>query len=35
MDFNAIIEMITGLLAGIEIEGIIATITELLGGLLG
>lgn len=35
MDFNAIIEMITGLLAGIDIEGIIATITGLLGGLLG
>lgn len=35
MDFNAIIEMITGLLAGIDIEGIIATITGLLGGIIG
>ncbi len=35
MDFNAIIEMITGLLAGIDIESIIATITGLLGDLLG
>ena len=35
MDFAGILEMITGLLAGIEIEGLIATITGLLGGLLG
>lgn len=35
MDFAGILEMITGLLAGIDIEGLIATITGLLGGLLG
>ncbi len=35
MDFAGILEMITGLLGGVDIEGIIATITGLLGGLLG
>lgn len=35
MDFAAILEMIMSLLGGIDLEGIIATITGLLGGLLG
>ena len=35
MDFSAILEMIMSLLGGIDLEGVIATITGLLGGLMG
>lgn len=35
MDLTAILEMIMGIIGGIDIEGIIATITSLLGTILG
>lgn len=35
MDFNGILEMVMGLLGGVDLEGIIAAIVGLLGGLLG
>ena len=35
VDFSAILEMIMSLLGGIDLEGVIATITGLLGGLMG
>lgn len=35
MDFSAIIDTITGLLSGIDVEAIIAKITELISGIMG
>lgn len=35
MDFNAILDTIMGLIAGTPLEGIITTIVDLIGSLIG